>query len=293
MSNTNMDSKKASEKSPTTTPKSSGATLMSLGIFILITLIFFSIRSYLIKGSSRLVTNFVYFGIVVLSQYITNLNAMHIMCNHWQYGLVFFITIIPWVLVFGVISLILTMMPSWLIPFSNTFGYLFAKMSGLSELMKKIMIDPNSVKSKNNDITENQRKIIETLYFINKDPSIIINEFTCFGNSNETDSAGKKIIKCSGNFDTIYNDLSGIIFKQDNAPEDKEAFKNMIEFKETVAEAIWYILFGTYTIMITNMSIVNSGCNTTAAMMRKRYAEYKANMKKNKEERPKNKVYTH
>lgn len=299
MSSTNNSnsSNSASGKNPTAMPKSSGATMMSLGVFILVTLVFFSVRSYLIKGSSRLITNFVYFGIVVITQYLTNLNAMHIMCDNWQYGVVFFITIIPWTLVFGVITIILNFMPSWLIPFSNTFGYAGAKLSGINKLLQKLMIDPQQIRNKanTNGMSEAQRKTLDTLYFITKDPSLIINELTCFGSSTKTDANGNKIIDCQGNFEDIYNKLTNVVFKPISSEEDyknKDKLRKMVQFKETISEAIWYLLFGSYTVMITNMTIVNSGCNTSAAMMRKRYANYKADVEESKANQPKNKVYT-
>lgn len=302
MSSTSTTSSSSSNtvsgKNPTDLPKSSGATMMSLGVFILITLIFFSIRSYLIKGTSRFITTFIYFGITVISQYFTNLSAMHVMCNKWQYGIVFFITIIPWVLVFGSITLILIFMPSWLIPFSNTFGFAAAKIAGLKKMLEEIMIDPQQIRNNANaaptGISENQRKTLDVLYFVTKSPSLIINELTCFASKTKADpETGEKITNCEGNFEQVFSDLTNVVFKRDVTPEQKEKLRKMVEFKETVSEAIWYFLIGTYTIMITNMTIVNSGCNTTAAMMRKRYAQYKADVKKSKESQPKNKVYTY
>ena len=179
---------------------------MSLGVFIVSTLIFFSLRSYLIKGTSRFMTTFVYFGITVITQYLTNLSAMHVMCNKWQYGIVFFITIIPWVLVFGVITLILIFMPSWLIPFSNTFGFAAAKIAGVKKLLEGIMIDPQQIRSNANaapnGISENQRKTLDVLYFVTKNPSLIINELTCFASKTKDDpKTGEKITDCKGNFE--------------------------------------------------------------------------------------------
>ncbi len=86
--------------------------------------------------------------------------------------------------------------------------------------------------------------------------------------------------------------LTNVVFKPSITAEDKEKLRKMVEFKETISEAIWYLLFGSYTVMITNMTIVNSSCNTSAEMMRKRYAKYKAEVKEAKDNQPKNKVYS-
>ena len=54
------------------------------------------------------------------------------------------VTTIPWAIVFGLMSLMLIVFPGWLSPFSNTIGYLFAKLAGVGTLMDKI-IAPKSV----------------------------------------------------------------------------------------------------------------------------------------------------
>lgn len=298
MSSTSSSKSSNSKKTSSAIPKSSGATMMSLGVFILVTLIFFSVRSYLIKGTSRFMTTFVYFGITVISQYITNLMAMHVICKNWQYGVVFFITIIPWVLVFGAITLILVFMPSWLIPFSNTFGFGAAKIAGINQMLNEMMISPEQIRLNANTspsgMTEQQRKMLDVLYFVTKDPSNIINELTCFAsNSKPNPETGKSMTICKGNFEEVFSKLTNVVFKPNIDPKLKEKLRKMVEFKESVSEAIWYLLFGTYTVMITNMTIVNSGCNTSAAMMRKRYAKYKSEVKTAKANEPKNKIYTH
>lgn len=298
MSSTSSSKSSNSKKTSSAIPKSSGATMMSLGVFILVTLIFFSVRSYLIKGTSRFMTTFVYFGLTVISQYITNLMAMHVICKNWQYGVVFFITIIPWVLVFGIITLMLVFMPSWLIPFSNTFGFGAAKIAGINQMLNEIMINPQQIQENTNrspdGMSEDQRKMLDVLYFVTKDPSNIINELTCFASNSKRDpETGKEITDCKGNFEEVFTKLTNVVFKPNVDPKLKDKLRKMVEFKETVSEAIWYLLFGIYTVMITNMTIVNSGCNTSAAMMRKRYAEYKSELKQTKENEPKNKVYTH
>ena len=298
MSSASSSNSSKSKKSSSPLPKSSGATMMSLGVFILVTLIFFSVRSYLIKGTSRFMTTFIYFGMTIISQYITNLMAMHVICKNWQYGVVFFITIIPWVLVFGVITLILVFMPSWLIPFSNTFGFAAAKIAGINKMLNEMMISPQQIRLNANTsptgMTEDQRKMLDVLYFVTKDPSNIINELTCFASNSKRDpETGMEITDCKGNFEEVFTRLTNVVFKPDIDPKMKEKLRKMVEFKETVSEAIWYLLFGIYTVMITNMTIVNSGCNTSAAMMRKRYAEYKTDVKKTNESKPKNKVYSY
>jgi hypothetical protein len=39
-----------------------------------------------------------------------------------------FVTLIPWLMLFGVLHLFLMIFPGWMAPFANTFGYLVAKL---------------------------------------------------------------------------------------------------------------------------------------------------------------------
>ena len=48
-------------------------------------------------------------------------------------------TIIPWVLIFGVINIILIIFPGWISPFANTFGYGVMNLLGLKQLLSIIL----------------------------------------------------------------------------------------------------------------------------------------------------------
>ena len=132
------------------------------------------------------------------------------------------------------------MMPGWLTPFSNTFGYSAALMSGLDETLKKIFIDKNvdATKKDNNPLHE-------AISHIYSDKSLLINEVT------------------SENFNEFWDNMSGV-FKPAVTADKSHVLKNkllsLIGLKESVAKLIWYILVGMLVTSISYNSLIDSTC---------------------------------
>jgi len=187
----------------------------------------------------------------------------------YRFGSTFFITILPWMFVFGVIYLMLIFFPGWLTPFSNTFGYIGAKAAGVHDLLtQQFLVEPLNIKTHSTAMTQSINYIYGT-------PSLFINEIN------------------SKNFDDMLSKMKGTLFKSKIDEKYVIQLKGIVKMKETIAEAIWYLLFGSYTVMVTNVGIVNAGCNTSAIQMRKRYEDYQLEVKKKKSEEPPQKTYTH
>ena len=93
----------------------------------------------------------IYILLLVVGEFIINLNLTDTMCGTKQYGTAFFITLIPWVIIFGLLYVVLTVFPGWLMPFSNTFGYGVAKLSGLTTFFNKILKSTNNLGEETND----------------------------------------------------------------------------------------------------------------------------------------------
>ena len=45
------------------------------------------------------------------------------------------VTLIPWVIIFGILNVLLLQFPGWKAPFSNTIGYLIANIAGAKNLL--------------------------------------------------------------------------------------------------------------------------------------------------------------
>ena len=66
-----------------------------------------------------------YVLIIIIGQFFINLNLTAQMCHKAQGYQTLTITVVPWMVIFGVFNLLLSFFPGWLKPFSNTFGYFF------------------------------------------------------------------------------------------------------------------------------------------------------------------------
>lgn len=237
-------------------------TTQSTFYFFLIILILTIIKQYTIGSGSDITWALIYLITTLMSQYILNLFLTSEMCGSVQYMLAFYSTFIPWTVIFGTLQAILLLIPGWLRPFSNTFGYVAARLFGPEETIKKIFASPTA--SSGN---------AETLNHIYNDPSQIINELPT--NKDEL------IIKLN---DMKKNNLLKselIVDENDNNIKD---LLYILYLKDNVSVFVWYILTGITVINISKGYLLNSNCEQNLAQMEEDYDDYLAEKAKEKEE---------
>ena len=241
--------------------------------FIIITTIYFIIKyktpNNIIKSKQNM-----YFGIytllIVIGEYFINLGLTKAMCGTNQWGTATIVTIIPWVIIFGILKIMLIAFPGWLSPFSNTFGYGIARLSGLNNIMNKL------IKPKINDsATPESKEMQEALAHIYADKSLLINEIT------------------QENFELFWDKMKGLFTEQQD--ELKEKLKDMVRLKDIVSEYIWYMLTGTLVTSVGYNYTINIGCKQSVQEMQKRHDEYEKDVlktnNKDNDKKPK-RVYT-
>ena len=192
-------------------------------------------------NSSGILWTIIYVLLLIVGNYFINLNISTAICGSVQWTNTLITTIVPWIFVFTTIVLLLMMFPTWLSPFSNTIGYLIAKVMGLNTLLTAIL---------------KQEENTQTIF---SDPSLLINEIT------------------QTNFNKFWDDLQ--IKNADN--EKKIALFNFIVLKDTIAEFIWYLLTGLLVTSISYNYIVNSTCTTNVTQMTANYKAQTLNNLKN------------
>jgi len=222
-------------------------TQIGFTFFIIITVLYFFI-SYLLGRPSKqknsktasFALDFGYFLLLGLSQYLLNLQITAGMCNNtYQYTTAMYVTIVPWVLIFGILNLMILIFPGWLSPFSNTFGYLITTLFGVKDKIKNVFKTP--------DNQENE-KARETINYIYGNQSLLVNEITMQNIDGFIDSMK----------DLLQDEYD---ISEGNKPSKLDQLKDMIYLKESVAKFFWYILSGSLVISIATNSIINSGCN--------------------------------
>jgi hypothetical protein len=221
--------------------------------FFLITTIYFVVK-YSTEGQ-----NIVYFGIyallLIIGEYFINLSLTNAMCGSNQFNTAIFVTLIPWVFIFGILNLVLSVFPGWLAPFSNTFGYGITKLMGINTILNDIF-KPKIVKG---DL--GGEKMAEALEHIYSDKSLLINEVT------------------PANFETFWENMTPLF--QAGVEKNtvlKNSLLNMVRLKDIISEYIWYMLTGVLVTSVGYNYVVNSGCTQSIKEMKKRNKDYEDQM---------------
>jgi len=205
----------------------------------------------------------IYFILILVSQFILNIYLAKQMCNSpSNVGTAAIATIIPWVLIFGLLNLLLTMFPGWLAAFSNTIGYAVASIVGVSSLFTEKLLNVGTPPNKD------ALKVIQNIL---SDPSTIINtlndeNIVNFWNK----SVDVKLFK--DGFEPIDN------VNANNSPLFYE-LKKYIMLKNLVSYFIWYLLTG---ILITSISynyMLTVPCIQTPKQARAAAAQFLADKK--------------
>ena len=231
----------------------------ALMMFIIITLAYFFIKYN--SPSSGLRHTAIYYLAVIFTQYLVNLSALKQRCGKVNWSMAFTVTIIPWVLIFGLLNLMLTKYPGWKAPFSNTFGYMLAKLSGAKEVLLYQILKNTSELSIGKGKTAEDKKAFQSglaiLQNVYNEPATLINEVT------------------PGTFDTFWERMKPLF--NDGVAENteiKNRFLKLIKLKDMVAEGIWYLLTGGLITSVSHTYIVTADCGLKAAEMKARFDEY-------------------
>jgi hypothetical protein len=252
----------------TSTPDPAAAMLF----FFMVTSVYCIVGIFMGGGDmkTKIILKVAYILFVIIGEYFININLSNALCGVNQWRTVFFITLIPWLMIFGMLHVFLVVFPGWMSPFANTFGYFVVKLMGLPELMKEIIAPTGSDSA--------QRAILS----ITADDSLLINQFSPESATETTDKNGVRTRRRE-KFYTAWDNLQkgGII--KPIEPRENEIFRKklykFIEMKYTISEYIWNMLTGLLVTSISYNYIINTGCEKSAEDMKRRHDEYEAAQK--------------
>lgn len=272
----------SSDKIPKQNQVPSG--LVSTIFFILITTIFTIIVYVTLPNripDSNTGTNIlyviIYILILVVGNYFINLNLTKSICGgqpQWANTMIF--TLIPWILIFGVINLVLIVFPGWISPFANTFGYLFMKLLGVEDLLKNILnLEKDDPGAK---LTPQNKLIARGIQEIYGNSSLFLNQIPT------------SPVKFREFVSTLVN--TGYFRKGINigSMEIIDLYK-FIQLKEIIGKYIWNLLSG---ILVTSVSfnyILNTECSNSLKTMQKKRNDFLMDEKERQTGKQKNRVY--
>jgi hypothetical protein len=239
---------------------------------------------------------FLFFLVLIIGEYFINLAMSKDICGFDQEKTALIATVLPWFLVLGALKSALVVFPGWLIPFSNTFGFMFVStVTDLKDVFNAILtpqfdLAPASQKGGGggtetlvnnadvpNDDVKNKRDIGRALEQIYTDQSIILNELNL------------------DNLDRFWDSFKeSRLIRPSAKMEDLEKIRKFLMMKTIVGEFVWLVLCGLLVVSISYNYLLNVGCTFTPEQQKIRAQVLKETQDaaKKKEAEEKGKVLT-
>lgn len=212
-----------------------------------------------------------FFLVLIIGEYFINLAMSKDICGFDQEKTALVATVLPWFIVLGVLKAALIVFPGWLIPFSNTFGYMFVSaVTDLKDVFNAILtpqfdLAPEAQKGSPQkggsgssdgglqdsadipkDDIKNKRDIGRALEQIYTDQSIILNELSL------------------DNLDRFWDSFKeSRLIRQSAKIEDLEKIRKFLMMKTIVGEFVWLVLCGLLVVSISYNYLLNMGCSFT------------------------------
>ena len=243
--------------------------------FLIVTTIYLPVK-YMFSdgGNSTLIYFAIYLLMVIVGEYFINLGTTSAMCGSTQWGTAISVTVIPWLVIFGLLNVMLKIFPGWLTPFSNTIGYAITKMMGVGDLFAKILQDEDM-----DNLPPETQKTLARIY---SDKSLMINEIpsTVSGFTEFWRRLSPLMNADAPPADSDAEVEEMLVYK--DTPEGKEPVKQSLAYqlysyvrlKNIISEYIWYMLTGALVTSVGYNYIINAGCELSAAEMQQRHDEY-------------------
>ncbi len=224
----------------------------------------------------------IYVLMVIMIQFMVNSSIIASNCGGnitENMGMAGVLTFLPWILIFGVLVLILTIYPGFKSAFSDVVGYYYVSSSA-SKLLTELLV--------NKDI---EQKVLE-------DPNMTPEKKAAL------ESAADAIIKICGNMSVLINQIVPNNFEQYwgilkplmkdkyqmDSPETDKMKNDLFELvvtRDNVGEAMWYIYTGLLLTSIVQLKITSRGCSSNPKTMEANYQKFLEQEQKSKEEKEK------
>ena len=237
--------------------------VVSIYVFTGITLVYFIFKYLMPQRESVLFI--IYFLLVLSSQFGLNIYLAKQMCNSpSNVGTAALATFIPWLFIFGLLNLLLSVFPGWLSAFSNTIGYAVASVAGAASFFTDQLVNVGNTSSKD------ALKVIQN---VTNDPSTIMNTI----NDENIENFWNKSIKVE-----FFNRFKEVMPGVEPPPEFTQ-LKNFIRLKNIVSYFIWYLLTGVLITSISYNYMLSVPCIQTPKQARELAAQFLANQNAKKQ----------
>lgn len=217
----------------------------------------------------------IYLLLVIIIQFIVNASIISSRCGGnitENIGASGVLTFLPWTLIFGVITVILTVYPGFKSAFADVIGYFWVSSSA-NKIITELLVDPKIQKKIDEDKTSTiqQKEAImtaaDTIIKICGNTSVLINQIV------------------PSNFKSYWNILTPLLkpkYQTENPDTDKirnELFEIVVT-RDNIGEAMWYIYTGLLLTSLVQLKITTRGCISNPKTMEANYQKFKDSEKK-------------
>jgi hypothetical protein len=175
-----------------------------------------------------------------------HLTTLPALCGKMDVKMALYSTLIPWLVIFSVFSLLLTVAPGWLRIFSNTFGVAAAEAYGLKETLQQIF----AVKPTQSDIDPKMMQLIDQIY---SDKMSLVNELNL-----------DDVTENPFRFPAMEKLVAMRVVDPSVLSEDKKTILQQLyrtlQLKDTVGYFFWFLLIGIFCILVSTLSLLSSSC---------------------------------
>jgi hypothetical protein len=231
-------------------------------------------------------------------------------------------TFIPWILIFGVVIVILTIFPGFKSAFSDVVGYFYVSGQA-NNILTELLVNPDIEKKMNGDqqkVDNPPAKIAQgggpdfppSPEDIERSRQQQVTVDTAKGSSNKSDKdkraamqeAADAIIKICGNTSILINQIVPSNFVQywdiltplmkekyqTDGPETQEIKDDLFSLvvtRDNIGEAMWYLYTGILLTSIVQLKLTSRGCVSNPKTMEQNYQKFLQVEEANKAQREK------
>jgi hypothetical protein len=211
----------------------------------------------------------VYIFLVIIIQFMVNASIITSTCGGnitENIGSAGVFTFLPWILIFGVLVLVLTIYPGFKSAFSDVIGYYYVSTSA-NKVLTELLIDKDIQSKLDSDATMSADKKVamqsaaDAIIKICGNTSILINQIV------------------PNNFNNYWGILKPLMkdqYQTDGPAADsmKSKLFELVVTRDDVGEAMWYMYTGILLTSLVQLKISTKGCASNPKTMEKNYQKF-------------------
>jgi hypothetical protein len=211
----------------------------------------------------------VYIFLVIIIQFMVNASIITSTCGGSiteNIGSAGIFTFLPWILIFGVLVLVLTIYPGFKSAFSDVIGYYYVSTSA-NKLLTELLIDKDIQSKLDSDATMSADKKVamqsaaDAIIKICGNTSILINQIV------------------PNNFNNYWGILKPLMkdqYQTDGPAADsmKSKLFELVVTRDDVGESMWYMYTGILLTSIVQLKISTKGCASNPKTMEQNYQKF-------------------